>query len=86
MGKTNPNHVISKANFMETAMTQIDGTSTQMMKNYQNTLVEGEIPEWGTAEYKVWWESQYDQAESHYIEEATPPMYVQEWADGYVGK
>ena len=25
------------------------------------------IPEWGTPEFKVWWESQYDAAESHNI-------------------
>jgi hypothetical protein len=79
------NPVITKAHFMRTAMTQTDGTLAQMMKSYQSTLVEGEIPEWGTAEYKTWWESQYDPAESHQVE-AHPPMYVQEWADGYVGK
>lgn len=27
----------------------------------------GETPEWGTPEFKVWWESQYAPAESHNI-------------------
>lgn len=31
-------------------------------------MTTGDIPEWGTPEYKLWWESQYDSAESHNIE------------------
>ena len=26
-----------------------------------------DIPEWGTPEFKVWWESQYAPAESHHV-------------------
>ena len=31
------------------------------------TTVEPTTPEWGTPEFKVWWESQYDYAESHNV-------------------
>lgn len=44
-----------------------------------------QIPEWGTEEYRIWWESQYDQHESHELQR-TPPLQVLEWADGFVGK
>ena len=44
-----------------------------------------QIPEWGTEEYRIWWEAQYDQHESHDLQR-TPPMEVLEWADGFVGK
>jgi len=44
-----------------------------------------EIPEWGTDEYRIWWESQYDQYETHELQR-TPPLSVLEWADGFVGK
>lgn len=27
-----------------------------------------DIPEWGTPEFKVWWESQYAPAESHHVD------------------
>ena len=42
------------------------------------------IPEWGTEECMVWWESQYNYAESHNIQRD----YIShlEWADGFVGK
>ena len=39
-----------------------NSTSTKKTTN-------GKIPEWGTPEFKVWWESQYFPAESHNISE-----------------
>ena len=42
------------------------------------------IPEVGTAEYKIWWESQYADAESHNIDRSD--LESLEWADGFVGK
>ena len=41
-----------------------------------------QIPEYGTEEYRIWWESQYDQKDNNH----KPPMEVLEWADGFVGK
>jgi len=43
-----------------------------------------QTPEWGTPEFAAWWESQYDSAESHYVQR----YYTSdlEWADGFVGK
>lgn len=50
------------------------------MKNQKMTTKTGEqTPEWGTEEFKVWWESQYDYAESHYIpnfQNATDLAYI----------
>lgn len=34
-------------------------------------LMEEKIPELGTAEYEVWWESQYAPAESHNVERSS---------------
>ena len=48
-----------------------------------------QLPVWGTEEYRIWWESQYDQHESYELERTpppTPPLSVLEWADGFVGK
>lgn len=55
------------------------------MKNQKMTTKIGEqTPEWGTPEFKVWWESQYDDAESHYVNRYYNSDL--EWADGFVGK
>jgi len=43
-----------------------------------------EIPEYGTEEYRKWWESQYEPAESHNVNKNN--LAQMEWADGFVGK
>ena len=45
---------------------------------------EDAIPEVGTVEYKIWWESQYADAESHNIDRSF--LSEIEWTDGFVGK